>query len=549
MLEELQHINPDLIKEKDSKVIVTLLLNAVENLQKIVAEQAKKIQLQADEINRLKGEQAKPDIKANTKKTSTDYSSQGKENKKKKHKKQAKKKSIPIDKIVTVTPDIGRLPADVQFKGYRTVTAQDIIFKRENILYKIAIYYSPSENKTYEGEVPEGKSYLSDNLKSFIICQNKVCDVTHKKILTMLRSLGIEISAGSLSNVLLEFTDLAQDQKNAILKAGLSSLYTQTDITGDRFAGLNYYTHIITNNLFTSFTTLSGKSALDVLTAYQCLTDKGKLGLMYNPETIDLLKEAKISKKDLHSLNKVFNENEILTLDEFVLYVKEKIPDLAEKRNVFIKVETAFALAYYHWQKDIPLARRILSDNAPEYNKIATEAHALCWVHDARYYNKLIAYVPYHQNVLDGFKNKYWQYYKKLLNYKDNPGKELEIKLSNGFDNLFVADTPFFQLNQCIERTLENKTELLTVLKYPQIPLHNNLAELGARRQVRKRDISLHTIVPKGTMAKDAFLTITQTAIQLGINVFEYVKELITNKKNELSLADIILQKIALSKS
>lgn len=546
MIENLQHINPDLITDKNSKVIVTFLLNVIENLKKENTLLKEQIQLLKDEINRFKGEQGKPEIKGNTKKTGTDYSNKGKENIKKKHKKRAKKPNIPIDKTEYLYYDKSKLPNDAKFKFYDEVITQDIIFKRENILYKVAVYYSPSEKKTYRLSIPEGKSYFSDNLKSFIICQNKVCDVTEKNILVMLRSLGIEISTGSLSNILLEFADLAQGEKDAILKAGLSSSYTQTDITGDRFAGQNYYTHIITNNLFTSFTTLSGKSALDVLTAYQGLVERSKLGLIYNAETINLLKEAKISKKHQNALKSKFRKNEILTLENFELFVKEKIPDLAQKRNIFIKVKTAFALAYYHKQTDIPIARCLLSDNAPEYNKIATEAHALCWVHDARYYNKIIPYINYHQKILDGYMDKYWLYYKKLLDYKKEPQKHTAIELSKEFDELFVADTPFFQLNQCIKRTLDKKEELLTVLKYPQIPLHNNLAELGARRQVRKRDISLHTIVPKGTRCKDAFLTITQTAIQLGINVFEYVKELISETPDRIKIENIILQKIAL---
>ena len=100
MFETLQHINPDLITDKDNKVTVTLLLNVVENQQKEIQFLKEQIQLQADEINRLKGEQGKPNIKANTKKTNTDISSKGKENKKKKHKKQAKKPNIPVDKSV-----------------------------------------------------------------------------------------------------------------------------------------------------------------------------------------------------------------------------------------------------------------------------------------------------------------------------------------------------------------------------------------------------------------------------------------------------------------
>ena len=89
----------------------------------------------------------------------------------------------------------------------------------------------------------------------------------------------------------------------------------------------------------------------------------------------------------------------------------------------------------------------------------------------------------------------------------------------------------------------------MIVLKRPELPLHNNLAELGARRQVRKRDISLHTMTPAGTKNQDAFMSITQTAIQLGVDVFKYIKELISDKNNRISLADIIYQKISLNSS
>jgi hypothetical protein len=38
-----------------------------------------------------------------------------------------------------------------------------------------------------------------------------------------------------------------------------------------------------------------------------------------------------------------------------------------------------------------------------------------------------------------------------------------------------------------------NPMGLLMVLKYPELPLHNNEAELGARAQVRRSDVSLQT--------------------------------------------------------
>jgi len=381
-------------------------------------------------------------------------------------------------------------------------------------------------------------------LKSFIITQNKVCDVTNKKILTMLQSMGIEISAGALSNILLEYKDLAQTDKDAVLKAGLSSSYTQTDITGARVSGKNHHTHIITNDLFTSYTTLPGKSALDVLCAYQALTSKDELILIYNKQTIGLLEQAKISKKDKDALNELLECNQQFTLPEFEKYIEEKIPSLYNKKNIFIKVKHAFALSYYRLQTDVAQANCVISDNAPEYNKIAQQDHGLCWVHDARPYKKLTAVLDIHRVELDKFQDKYWSFYHELLDYKTNPNPKLSEKLSEKFDVLFSVKTSYFQLNQCIENSLKKKQKLLLVLKRPEIPLHNNLAELGARRQVRKRDISLHTMTTDGTRCQDAFMTITQTAIQLGVDVFKYIKELIANKKDRTSLADIIYQKI-----
>jgi hypothetical protein len=44
---------------------------------------------------------------------------------------------------------------------------------------------------------------------------------------------------------------------------------------------------------------------------------------------------------------------------------------------------------------------------------------------------------------------------------------------------LFSTKTNYQALNDRIEKTKEKKSELLLVLKYPEIPLHNNDAELG----------------------------------------------------------------------
>jgi hypothetical protein len=88
-------------------------------------------------------------------------------------------------------------------------------------------------------------------------------------------------------------------------------------------------------------------------------------------------------------------------------------------------VKSALALAYYTYQEQIPKVYCLVSDTAPEYNKIAIEHQALCWVHDARYYKKL-------QPVLE-------RHREKLVD----------------FDALFSIKTNYFQLDKLINKTFK----------------------------------------------------------------------------------------------
>ena len=83
----------------------------------------------------------------------------------------------------------------------------------------------------------------------------------------------------------------------------------------------------------------------------------------------------------------------------------------------------------------------------------------------------------------------------------------------------------------------------LLVLKYPEIPLHNNDMELGARVCARKRDVSLHTMTEEGTKANDTFLTIVETCKKLDVNPFQYIIDNIKRTNQFQALALIIRQK------
>ena len=79
-------------------------------------------------------------------------------------------------------------------------------------------------------------------------------------------------------------------------------------------------------------------------------------------------------------------------------------------------------------------------------------------------------------------------------------------------------------------------------MKHPELPLHNNAAELAARTEKRRQDVSLQTKSEEGTKAKDAFLTVVQTAKKLGVNIYDYIADRISKTFNMPSLADLIIK-------
>jgi len=80
------------------------------------------------------------------------------------------------------------------------------------------------------------------------------------------------------------------------------------------------------------------------------------------------------------------------------------------------------------------------------------------------------------------------------------------------------------------------------VLDHPELPLHNNPAELGARQRVRKRDISFGPRSEAGIRAWDTFQTLADTARKLGVNIYHYLRDRICGAPNLQRLADRIAE-------
>ena len=150
--------------------------------------------------------------------------------------------------------------------------------------------------------------------------------------------------------------------------------------------------------------------------------------------------------------------------------------------------------------------------------------------------------VARHAEALEGFLDRYWNYYATLQDYCAGPTKKLAKKLRLEFDELFSTQTMYAALDDRIAKTAAKKAELLTVLLVPEVPLHNNASELGARVSARRRDVSLHSRSERGVRAMDIFTTLVQTSKKLGISAFAYIRDRLSGALQMPSLAQTIPQ-------
>lgn len=520
------------------------MLNFIEEQNKTIVDIKNENQQLKDENNRLKGEQGKPNIKSL--KSGANISSEEDRNKIKDGGETAKNKKLPviidnetkciIDKTTTHLPD------DAYFLRYDELISQDIKLVKCNTKYLLEVYYSPSEHKTYRAEIPkEYTGYFSANTKSLIHVLTHVCDVTNSKLLQLLRTCGMSISSGSLTNILLEDEELFIQEKREILKAGLLHRYCGADSTGSKEKGKNLYTQIICNKYFTIFSSMPSKSRIDILAVLQGQPENGML-YRYNETAKRLLEHFNVSESDKNKLEALFKDtnNNNITRSKLDQIIEEHIEELKNKKNMYTRVCESLAIGYYHEQYEYPPVRNLLTDDAPEYQKIAILQQALCWVHDGRHYKKITPLIEIHRQTLNNFMQEYWEFYGQLLSFKKSPSPSMKDELAAKFDTLFTTKTNYFVLNQRIEKTYSNREKLLAVLTNPAIPLHNNAAELGARRVVVKRDIHLHTTSPKGTKVKDAVMSIVETAKKLNVNIIDYLTDRISRAFVMPSLAQLI---------
>ena len=521
-------------------------INLVERLSEENEELRIEIQKLRDENNRLKGEQGKPKFPGKKgsgkgKNVSSEKDRKQREVKEEKNPK-SKKENIPIDRAEICKVDPSILPADAEFKGHDPVLVQEILITTDNVEYRKEIFYSPSENRTYVGELPVGIiGAFGPGVRSLVCTLKYVANMSQPKIREFLEKCGIHISQSTISRILTNDETGFNQEKIDIFRAALEyTLYHQIDDTTVRVNGKNHYSQIFCNPYYTAFFTVPRKDRLTILDLLLCGRERT---YRFDQKAFCLMADFKISKKMTDQLRDLTEDKEISETEMKLLL--EKVFKKGKGKNTKARIMEAAAIAAYHSQTDVPVVDILLADDAPQFKKLVEEL-ALCWIHEGRHYNRLDPIVPCNVDALKDFKTRFWDFYGDLLKYKQTPSSETAKKLSIEFDELFTSKTIYATLNDRIEKTKNKKDELLLVLKYPWLPLHNNDAELGARVEKRRQDVSLHTRSKAGTTAKDAFLTIVQTANKLGINAFEYINDRVSKKFSMPALSDLIVERAKL---
>jgi len=515
------------------------LLNLVEHL---VADQ----EALARKVQRLKQQL---DIKKKAKTTNTGDDKPDNDHSSEKHrrKRQGPKprtggdrrsfKKLTIHETVECPVDPEVLPPDAVRVENESVVVQDIEIKPRNIRFERHVHYSAAEKKFFRGPLPAGYDVgdFGADLRALILSLKYCGNMSEPKIGEFLQNFDVQISAGSLSNILTNTAKSFEDEFHNLFVAGLESTpYQQTDDTSARVAGKFWNTHIVCNPFYTAFFTRPHKDRLTVLSVLQNTDD---LRFVFNAKTLELLQPHDIPRKW---------RRRIEALGEDVQFDAEACRVLLDDwfgaghmPQTRTQIEQAAATIYYQQQTAVPVIETLVCDDAPQFKTI-TDHLALCWIHIGRHYEKLSPVVSRHAKLLDAFLEKFWDYYAALGRYRAGPTTTEAERLRLEFDELFQAQTGYDALDDRIAKTAAKKNELLTVLSHPEVPLHNNASELGARVSARRRDVSLHSKSVRGARAMDIFTTLVQTCKKLHVSAYDYLRDRLSRRYAMPSLADQI---------
>lgn len=539
--EKLKNIGIEILKTFSRKALletITDLKNIIEVLLKDISGQKDQILNLKNEINRLKGQKGIPRIQPNKNQEKIDHP--GKREKKKKWNKSKKKQNITITRRKRLSLNKDVLPHDAVFKGTREVIIQDIKIELDNVAFARERFYSKLEGKTYEAPLPPEYQYgeFGPGIRSLILLLHYQARMPQKLLHRTLTDFGVIISEGEIWYIIEKSSGYFSKESDASREAGIAKEgYLQIDDTSARIGGKNGFTIATCNDYFTSYETGLKKDRLSALIA---LAGGRELKFFINEFAIAYLFEKLPGKLASVQLKRLISDR-VYTKKEFQdeILPSRQLKKYGSQTKRFI--EEACAIAAYRADYLGICSSKVICDGAPQFKGLC-EYLQLCWIHEVRPYEKLLPYLDDYKKLVKDFIAELWKYYGKLKDYKNNPTLQLKTELSAEFDELFSANTDFFVLNNYMNETKKKKTELLLVLEFPTIPIHNNSCELVIREKVVQRKIrNCHRGI-NGAKKSDIFLGLMATCRKNKLSFWKYLTDRIYKIFNFPGLDKIIEQ-------
>ena len=500
------------------------------------------------EIRRLKKLPTKPDIKPNTKPTDDDPGSSedeesGAENNdeinsgfpqkskvKKPNENTRKQRKQPPKPPSEVSISISAtdVPDGSTWNGTTPFHVQELTIKTTSFEYLLEQWVTP-DGKTITAKPPanlHGHHY-GPVLQAYLLHQYHGCSVTQPELLDWLWDIGLSISSGELSQLLTRGHEQFHAEKAELLATGIRcSSYIQTDDTSTRHKGKNGYCTIINNETFAWFESTNSKSR------------ENFVSLLHRPWSTYSLTEDALAYLKKHDYPqkwlRVLEPYNGVTFLNHAAWV-DCMNDLGinGKRRQEVNEAMIYGSLIQHGAGHLT----IFSDGARQFDVFK---HSQCWIHAERGLAKVHPVNDQQAMIQKWLRTWFWAIYDDLKDFKINPVEEKALKVLLGFEALIQTQTYCEPLQKALSGLALIKDKLLLVLKYPDLPLHNNLSESQIREYAKRRKISGGTRSNAGRQCRDTFANLKKTCRLHGLSFWYYLTDRLTGVGVFPRLADLI---------
>ena len=512
--------------------IVELQAQAIRQLQEQVQQQHELIQQLRDEIAILKGQKPRPTISPSRLEQPADAPTLGKKQDRSRWKKRSKKAELVIHETLPLR--VPNPPPGSTSHGYEEFIVQELIFEVHTTRYlreRLDLPAGGSMLAPLPAAVLPG-SHFGSKLIAYILHEHYQCRVTQGVLLEKLQQIGVDISAGQLSRILIENKESYHQEKVEILVAGRESEYIQVDDTGARHQGKNGYCLHIGNDLFAYFESTDSKSRLNFLQ------------VLRGPHTDYVINDVTLAYWERQKLPAEVQDKLRQGPQEFAADTawQTRLQELGSGSERHVRMATEGALLGSLIAHGVSPNLVVLSDGASQFDVLL---HAACWIHVERLLAKLNPYSDKHRAAIESIRQQLWEVYQELKAYKQKPAAAQIAILETRFDAMVNQHTGFPSIDGVLKDMRAHRVDMLRILQRPKVPLHNNTSEAHLRDYVITRKIRGGTRSDEGRRCRDTFATLKKTCRCLGVSFWEYLVDRVRSLAQVPRLADLIRQRQA----